>query len=201
MTTPFYLRSLQEAPARLDEVIARVDAEAQRIRVDPKLSAQGRYEATVALREATKAEVAEILERAREAQASAERHISVALRPPTDTSERLLRESEEQRAWRRTRTLLESGTDVSEVITRAGEAGDVATLRALRTELPTWLETTATEGVDDLRRPGARQRARQQVEPFLEAIEQAEAPHLPTAQREALETKFRAQALGDAVRA
>ena len=198
---PFFVRWLQEAPACLDDVISRVEAERQRIRSDDGLSAQGKYEALAELRKWAELQVDAILTRAREAETSSERHVAVALRPSATATERLLQESEEQRAWARVRPLLEAGTDASELIARAGEAGDVATLRALRAELPAWREATVAAAAGEFDRPDTRRAAREGVEPLLEAIDRAEAPHLPRQQREALEIKFQTQALGDVVRA
>jgi len=200
-TPPFYVRWLQEAHSGLDHVIAQVDADRQRIRLDESLSAQGRREALVELRESAELQIAAIKVRAEEAQESARRHIAEVLRPSTDTAQRLLEESQDQRAWQRARALLEAGTDVNELIARAGKTGDVATLRALRSEFPSWLETNAVAAAPDLQKPNARTAAQVGVAPLLEDIDRAEALHLPSRQRTALETKFQVKALDEVLRA
>jgi len=201
MTTPFYVRWLQEAPAALDKVIDQVESERHRIRTDDKLSPQGRYEALLKLREWADRQVATIRDKASEAQTSAEEHVRLALRPSLTTSEQLLQEAQERRAWERARALLEAGATASELITRAGEAGDVATLRVLRTELPTWYEARSGAVAGDLRGSSARREARESALLLMEDIDRAEAPHLPKRQREALETRFQVQAQADVVRA
>ena len=200
MDAPFYVRWLQEAPDALDRVIQRIQAKRDEIRADETLSTQGRSQALAALRPWADRQVADVVERALEAQESAQRHITQALKPPTDPSERLLRAQDEARAWERVRRLLDSGVPPSELIARAGEAGDVATLRALRVELSPWLEATTAADAPPLHRESARRTARERAEALTEAIDRAEAPHLPNRQREALEMRFQVRALGDVVK-
>lgn len=57
-----------------------------------------------------------------------------------DPTTQLLAETRQARAWERTRSLLEAGRPVPEVI----DAADLDTLHALRTELPTYLATRTT---------------------------------------------------------
>ena len=120
MDAPFYVRWLQEAPDALDRVIQRIQAKRDEIRADETLSTQGRSQALAALRPWADRQVADVVERALEAQESAQRHITQALKPPTDPSERLLRAQDEARAWERVRRLLDSGVPPSELIARAG---------------------------------------------------------------------------------
>ena len=148
--TPFWLRWLREAPDRLDQVIHRVQDETRKVRADDRLTPQAKRDSLRELKLAADKEIAEIVAQAAEVEESAQRNIELGVRdsPSGDATERLLVEQQDTRAWQRAQRLLDAGTHPAELIARAGEAGDTATLRALRTELPAWLEASAVAGAE-----------------------------------------------------
>ncbi|MFD5105712.1 hypothetical protein [Streptomyces cinereoruber] len=133
---------------------------AARTFTDPHLNAEG-----------LKARRDEMLAQARAALAAAVQQMEAEAKQAADTVRRytqdkqsaasadpnaqLLAEMRQGKAWDRARALLDSGRSPAEVIATA----DVDTLRALRTELPTYLATQVK------REPGLLQ-AHSQAEPF-----------------------------------
>ncbi|BBG04599.1 MULTISPECIES: hypothetical protein [Pseudonocardia] len=67
---------------------------------------------------------------------TAEREQQAAATDRRGTDERLLAELQESRAWSRVTAQLDGGRTLDEVLADAREAGDAATLRAIRAELP-----------------------------------------------------------------
>ncbi len=176
----FWQNRLREAPDRLDAVIRRVEEESRK-------------------------EIASILEDARETSASASRNFEIALRrakaDASGPTERLLAEQQDTRAWQRAQRLLDAGVHPAELIARAGETGDTATLRVLRAELPVWLEASAVSTAEPLHHRSATLNAERTSAGLLEQIDRAEARHLPREQREALEALYQVRATDEIVQA
>lgn len=194
------LRTLRETPDQLHAIAEETRAKAEKIRRDKDLTSEGRRTRLEELRAQSLQKVAGLVQEANETRQTAERLIATTLKRKPDTTEKaLLAEQQEARAWRRAERLLDAGTDVATLITRAGQAGDVATLNALRVELPAWLEARAVGGASALGKRTAALDVQRHVEGILEAIDEAEAPHAPFARRDALTAKREIRSLSSAI--
>lgn len=206
MSLSVFLKALRDAPAELDKVVEWARARSEAIKLDEDLTPEGRQKALAAMQVEAERRAAEIFSEARDARDATERYGHKALKVNLPTAEAMLSEQQETRAWQRAQRLLEAGTSAREVIDAAGEAGDTATLRALRAELPAWLESRAVASSRRAKgsiagNESARQAALQRSEELVVAIDRAELPHLPNRQREAVEAKYEAAALDKALNA
>ena len=196
MSYRFHAKALAAIPALIDDVARAVETGTEALRADRKLSKQGRDEQIAALRAGAEARIALLREEAASARDSAAHWASQTLRAQRlDPTEGLLAETQQGRAWDRAVRQLDAGADASELIQRAGEAGDVVTLNALRAELPAYLEAKASESAPPLHASIARNAARNRAEALAEAIDRAEAPHVPLDRRKALTAKYELEAL------
>lgn len=93
--------------------------------------------------------------------------------------EQMLAELKEQRAWGRYNWALTSGKEPFEVVRQASERGDVAGIRALGSELPSYLESGGWDP--------------RHVEAIVEQIRTAEEPFLSPEERAVRETEAEAK--------
>ncbi|MFJ6483962.1 hypothetical protein ACIQK6_28130 [Streptomyces sp. NPDC091682] len=115
-----------------------------------------------------------------------------AATPARGTTEQLLAETRQARAWERARSLLDAGRTAQEVINGA----DLDTLHALRAELPTYLAAQRTKpqglaGADFTEPDPAR---------ILHTIDRARLDHLPKEQAAALRARLDLDAIEPGLR-
>jgi hypothetical protein len=177
---------IRRANPRLARAVADFRRAADRIEADRRFTDEHRAERIAELR-------AELLNKVDALQREAEDDLAHARKrtaPPSsskDAGERLLREHQLDRAWRRTRELLDAGRDPVEVGQRLVDSGDRLAFEALVAELPSYLELKSsgetTVQIDERRAT------------YLSALRAIETPLLSPAEAEARE------ALGEAERA
>jgi hypothetical protein len=93
--------------------------------------------------------------------------------------EQMLAELKEQRAWSRYSFALTSGKEPTEVVRQASEGGEAAGIRALASELPSYLESGGWDA--------------RHVEAIVEQIRTAEEPFLSPEERAVRETEVEAK--------
>lgn len=166
--------ALRNAPGALAATLRTYRAELARIEADPNLSYHGQIHAKHTLRQQAEAHVATIsasVEDARERIGTAVQQAQTA-DDTTDTAA-LLAEMREDRAWRLIERHLSAGADPVDLIERF--ADDPAAVRAMRAELPSYVEATTPEPRE----------LRDTLETLAGAIEAAEDKHLTDTERRA----------------
>lgn len=149
-------------------------------RQDRRLSEEYRHEQM----QAQEKQFAKKLQEIRaDAQRAHDKMLEVAREPIADNrspEEQVLAELKEQRVWARYVRLLDAETEPFELVQRLAESEDAPGLRAMREELPAYLE--------------AQEWAPQHIQAITEQITRAETPLLPPEERAARELEEEAEA-------
>ncbi|MFC7503200.1 hypothetical protein [Nocardioides sp. GCM10030258] len=166
---------LQEAPARVRAVRQEHEAQDVELRNNPQLSDTYRRQLRKELHEVTIATPDQVDMDLKRIQTTLTSPAPADTRPSVD---QLLDEQRQAKAWGRAERLLGAGTSPLEVVKDAEQATDLATLRALRTELPTWIVATTHGGATHEERVSAATSAKRLVDLALartlpEGIERA----------------------------
>lgn len=192
MSRSLYMRSLGEAPQKLDEIARWAEAERSGVAADKHLTVEGQRAEYERIAAEASSRVQNVLVKVKEDRQGVQHWMAEAAKAGApDGTEAVLEEAKQVRAWDRARRQLDADVTADTLIAEAAANGDVATLRALRTELPSYFTAKASS----VRKPGqpapppftSRPGA---VDQLVEKIDRAEAPHLPHRQREAMEAKL-----------
>jgi hypothetical protein len=124
---------IQEAPAEIRMIIDDFTAEDLELRNTGKYSDAYRRQLRDTLREATSQDLDAVTDALTRHQATL---TAPAPADPRPAVEQLLDEQRQTKAWDRAKLMLDAGSSPSEVIKSATTEGDLHTLRALRSELP-----------------------------------------------------------------
>jgi len=129
VTIPGFARVLLDLRARL-----------QAIAGNPRNSALAMADDTATARSEAASAIEQLEETAQQAAGHIYARLDKATEGAPDVQQAILDELQEQRAWSRALMALDAGQDVLEVIQAAGVRQDRAALRALRDELPAYLD-------------------------------------------------------------
>lgn len=177
------LDTLRNAPARLGDILKDLRAAVAQANLDAagRLTPVGQAEVESGLRNKALQAIDTLEAQCQAAKGRIERRLAEAeQRPLADAATETLLELKRQAAWNRTRPILDRLEApallerIGSLAKQAAEAGDDATLRALESELPAYLE------------------ARRMTSLLLTAqntVDQARLPHLPPAARQAVSVR------------
>lgn len=177
------LETLRQAPSRVAALVVSMRNEVHQAQADNtwRMTPAGMAEVENGIRNKALQAIDSLEQECQTAKASIERALAAAeQRPEGDPQTRILEELQEQRAWSRTRPILDrlDGPALIERIgslaKQAAEGGDDATLRALEAEAPAFLEA---KGLVSYTRP------------VLDTIAQTRLPYLPPAARQAVKVR------------
>lgn len=199
-----YLETIRMAPTNLDHAVDTMrrkldEARAESKRLAEEYGTQDWYgrgvtpdgwlkDTEAKIRAELESDIDQTIAEVREARDELEQRLAARTRKKGDPIEALLDAEGERRAWERAERQLDAGVGHGELITRAGAQGDVATLRAIRAELPAWLETQARKannGQDP--RPEDRTATTTRA---MDNIDRAILPHVPKDQQPALRARL-----------
>ena len=177
----FHMRTLREGAKRLEEVFAALQASEVKIRKDDALTTDEKNRRVEKARAEARRAANEVRSDMAEAKAHVDRLSATATKP--DSAEALAAGLEHDRAWQRALRQLDAGVPPADLVAKAGAAGDVSVLRALRAELPAWVDATA-------RKSGSRSPV--DTTGLVDAVDRALVPHVPEAEAEALTARLEA---------
>lgn len=132
--------TLSNAGNQARELSRETAAKIDEVRANGNWTERYKDEQVAKLREGLEANLAEIRSGADAARDLLGQVAAELDQPAGDSAAQLLAETRQQRAWERARTQLDAGRSHHDLIKAAGAAGDAATLAALRSELPAYLE-------------------------------------------------------------
>jgi hypothetical protein len=107
---------------------------------NPRNSAQAMADDTAQARSEAATQIEQIEGRAQDAAGRIYARLDKATEGAPDVQQAILDELQESRAWNRARMALDSGQDMTDVIKAAGARLDRVALRAMRDELPAYLD-------------------------------------------------------------
>lgn len=184
-----HLKTIREAPARLREAsdaLAKLVAELAK---DEELTPEARKRRIEAAKAESHKIVTEVRAEVAEARERVERYSTKELAGMDDRLEAGL---DHDRTWQRLSRRLDAGTAPAELVAEVTSRGNAAAIKALRKELPDYLQAKAAEhrraGTDSSRQLAeAVETTSQQM---AAKLDRALLPHLPKAQRAALGAKL-----------
>lgn len=191
-----HMKTMREAPGRIDQVLADLQVAISKIKKDDQLSPAGRDEQISEARGKARRSVLEIRAAANEARANVERQTAreLAGRDNLGLEDGLAHD----RTWARLLRRLEGGTSAGQLVDETIAAGDTAGIAALRTELPQFLKATAPTR-PGLGRRGMDRSATHAAEQLVARLDRAELSTLRFDQRDALAAKLELPALAKVV--
>ncbi|MBW3643115.1 MAG: hypothetical protein KY447_09400 [Actinobacteria bacterium] len=182
-----YMRTLREGPKRLEEVFESLRETEATIRSDKALTDDEKNRRVEKARADARRVATELRSDMVEAKEHVERLSAKATKPD---AEALAAGLEHDRAWQRALRQLDAGVAPGDLVAKAGAAGDVSTLRALRAELPAWADATARKG-------GSRSPV--DTTGLVEEVDRALVPHVAEVEAEALTARLEAPSRMDAI--
>lgn len=169
------LAELRKTPQRVVGILSYMRGQLETIAANEDFNENAKLRLEAAARKAAVEDLNALVDKTRSRKEDIESHL-VFPDNRSDT-QRVADELAETRAWNRAVRLLDSGKGPLEVIEAV--ATDRAAVRALRAELPAYLQSAGYSG-KDLRRA---------LEHVGDALDCAETPHLSDAERRALEIR------------
>lgn len=133
--------TLQQRIADVEELQRRLRDDVAEVNLDEGLTADAKVKRVEELRKKALDQFRGLRAKGDEAAAAAlesvDQHAEVR---PTNTAEALLAETRIAQGWARVQRLLDAGASIGAVIADAAAAGDTTTLRAVRSEFPSYLK-------------------------------------------------------------